>query len=266
MKHAEHKNSSQNGRYSYIYLFISIFILALVLRIYGLGDESYWFDEFITIRVAQEGVESILSGGRPPLYLLIAHFWIELVGTSEIATRLLSVFFGLGSVYFIYRISKSLFNDKVGLISAFFMSLSQYQIYYSQEFRYYSLFLLITLISYFYFLKVLQRKRYSDSVLYVVSSILLYYTHDFGIFILAAQNLYVLLKIRSLRAIIPGWILSQIIILAAITPRLLSTIFSKALGSSGPNWLEEPGIMSPFITLYYYVGSGFDYPSLIFLF
>lgn len=68
-------------------------------------------------RVAGGSLESIIFGGRPPLYLVLAHFWIELLGTSEAATRMLSVFSGLGSIYLIYTIGKSLFNEKAGLLA-----------------------------------------------------------------------------------------------------------------------------------------------------
>ena len=248
--------------YKTAYLLIPIVVLAFILRIYGLGEENYWADEFITLRAAEGSLDSIISGNRPPLYLLIAHFWIEFFGTSENVTRLLSVFFGIASILLIYSIGKSLLGVKVGILSAFFMSVSQYQIYYSQEFRYYSLFLLLTLISFFFYIRVLKAKRNIYAVIYVLSSILLYYAHDFGIFIIAAQNLYFIINFKSLRFIILTWLLSQIIILLGILPGLIFSINYKVVGPGGIDWLEAPEIWTPFITFNYYLGAGFDYPPI----
>jgi len=244
------------------YLLIPIVVFAFILRIYGLGEQSYWNDEFITLQVAQGSLDSIISGGRPPLYLIIAHFWIEFFGTSENVTRLLSVFCGIASILLIYSIGKTLLGEKVGILSAFFMSVSQYQIYYSQEFRYYSLFLLLTLISFFFYIRVLKAKRRIYTEIYVLSSILLYYTHDFGIFIIAAQNLYFIIYFKSLRFIIPTWFLSQIFILLGVLPGLIFVVSYKMIGPGSPDWISSPVIWTPFWTFYYYLGTGFDYPPI----
>lgn len=49
MKNSEQLNLPSNIKDRYFYLFLSILLLALITRLYGLGYESYWFDEFIAI-------------------------------------------------------------------------------------------------------------------------------------------------------------------------------------------------------------------------
>jgi len=248
--------------YKTSYLLILIVVLAFILRIYDLSGESYWFDEFITLRYAQNSLDSIISTTRPRLFLIVAHFWIEFFGNSETATRLLSVFFGTASILLIYSIGKSLFGKTVGLLSAFFMSVSQFQIYYSQEFRYYSLFLLMSLISFFFYLRVLKTKSNIYTVLYVISTILLYFTQDFAIFVIVVQNLYFIINFKLLRSIIPTWLLSQIIIFLFILPGFITNFNNRVLGPDGPDWLKAPDIKTPAWTIYYYLGSGFDYPPV----
>lgn len=127
----------------YSILLILIITLGAGLRIYNLGTESYWHDEFIMVRVASESLSYIYNealDGRPPVYVVSAHFWIKLFGTSETATRSLSAIFGIVSIPMMYLVGKQLYNRKLGILSAFLISVSQFQIYYSQEFRYYSLF------------------------------------------------------------------------------------------------------------------------------
>ncbi len=240
--------------YKTSYLLLVVLFVGIILRVYGLSEQCYWLDEIRTLNVVQGGLDSIISGGRPPIYLVFAHFWFESFGVSEVATRLLSIIFGVSSIVLIYIIGKSLFDQKVGVLSAFFMSVSKFQIYYSQELRYYSLYELLTLISFFFYIRLLNSKSYIYTVLYILSTILLYYTHDFAVLIIAAQNLYVLIKYKTLRSIIAKWFLSQFIILLGIAPRFIERFGDSAIGKGAPNWISSPSMWSPLNTIYNYMG------------
>jgi len=240
--------------YKTSYLLLVVLFVGIILRVYGLSEQNYWHDELTTLRVVQGSLDSIISGSRPPLYLVFAHFWFESFGVSEVATRLLSIIFGVSSIVLIYIIGKSLFDQKVGVLSAFFMSVSTFQIYYSQELRYYSLFELLTLISFFFYIRLLNSKSYIYTVLYILSTILLYYSHDFAVLIIAAQNLYVLIKYKTLRSIIAKWFLSQFIILLGIAPRFIEAFSDRAIGEGGPNWIPPRSMWSPLNTIYEYMG------------
>jgi mannosyltransferase len=240
-----------------------IIMVGAILRFYDLGGESYWYDEIIMVRVAQDNIWAIIEGGRPPLYIILSHFWIKLFGTGEVATRSLSAIFGVASIPLIYLIGKELFDRKVGLIGAFLMAISQFQIYYSQDFRYYSLFALVTLLSYYFFVIALRNRNIISITLYVLTSALLFYTHTFGVFIIAAQNLYFLLRWRCHKNLAINWIISQAIILFAIMPKLLASSGKVVEGKAGPMiWLPEPSAWSPLITLRNFIGAGLSYPSL----
>ncbi len=252
----------QDRKYLYTLLLLIVVVLAAALRFYDLKGESYWYDEVIMVRVAQGDIWSILEGGRPPFFIVLAHFWIKLFGTSEVATRSLSALAGVLSIPLIYAVGRQLFDKRVGLISAFLMAISQFQIYYSQDFRYYSLFALMTLFSFYFYVLLLDTRKILYFVLYVIASILLFYTHTFGVFILFVQNLYLLLKWNNYRTIKFQWILSQIFLLIAILPRFIISIQKVFIGKAGAmSWLPDPGILSPLITIQYYIGAGLDYPS-----
>lgn len=215
------------------------------------------------LRVAQDNILTIIEGGRPPIYIILAHFWIKLFGTEEVATRSLSAIFGVASIPLIYLIGKELFDRKVGLISAFLMAISQFQIYYSQDIRYYSLFVLMTLVSYYFFVIALRNRNIINLTLYVLTTVLLFYTHAYGVFVIAAQNLYFLLRWRCHRSLAINWIISQAIILFAIMPKIFASLDKAVEGKAGPmNWLPEPSLWSPLITLRNFIGAGLDYPSL----
>ena len=134
----------------------AVLALGATLRLYDLGAESYWLDEVIMLRAAEGDVGSILAGPRPPVYVLLTHFWVQTFGASEASTRLLPALFGCLSLLLTYVLGRELFGRQVGLIAALLMSLSAFQVHYSQELRYYSLFVLCASLSYFLMLRALK--------------------------------------------------------------------------------------------------------------
>ena len=90
-----------------IILLLLIILIGAVLRVYDLGAESIWLDEAYGIRVSAEGVTTIIKEAGPtqiipPFYFVTLHYWMNLFGTSEVATRSLSAIFGIISILLIY--------------------------------------------------------------------------------------------------------------------------------------------------------------------
>ena len=198
-----------------------ILLFGAVLRIYDLGGESYVSDEMYTVIEAQQSVHQMLTSGRldqPPAYYLPLILWAKIFGLNEVSTRSFSVLTGLGSIVLVYLVGRELFDKRVGLVGAFLMAISGIQIYYSQTARYYSFFELATLLSFLFFVLSLRDKKIIHRVLFVVSSILMVYSHAFGVFILAAQNLFFVFQRKNTRNDIAIWFFCQAIILFAILP------------------------------------------------
>lgn len=138
---------------------ILILIFALILRLISL-NQSLWLDEATTVLVSKLTLTDLftkfLPGDfHPPLYYLFMNGWVRIFGFGEISLRISSILFGVGTIYFIYLITKKLFDAKTGIIASVLVATSGLLIYYSQEARMYSLAaFLVTLIFYLY----LQRK------------------------------------------------------------------------------------------------------------
>lgn len=260
------KNKSTfDQRLASILLPCLVIMLGAALRFYDLGAESYWYDEVIMLNLAGGDLESILveaQDGRSPVYVLLAHFGAQVFGTSETATRFLSALAGIASIALMYAVGCQLFGKRVGLLSAFLMTISEFQIRYSQEYRCYSLFVLMTLFSFFFFVKALKDKKPSHFVLYVLASILLFYNHTFGVFVLVAQGLYFLLQWNRYEKVRGPWLLCQIFVLLAIAPGLLVALRKVITGTSGVmNWVPDPPLWLPLITVGRYVFPGRHYPG-----
>lgn len=129
---------------------IIILALALGLRLINL-NQSLWLDEAIEWwAVTAFDLRQLLLGFmkgdfNPPLHYLVMWFWVRIFGDSEIALRMPSVIFGVGTVWFIYKIANLI---RPGLatqgrafpeLAAMMAAVNGLLIYYSQEARMYAM-------------------------------------------------------------------------------------------------------------------------------
>lgn len=176
-------------KYKYLLL---ILILGLGLRLINL-NQSLWLDEASQALLSSASPFKIWGsrGGdfHPPLFYFLAYFWLQLART-ETWLRLLPVIFGVLNLLVIYQLAHQLFPHQKfklgpttlnsGHLASFLLAIAPFHIYYSQEFRSYSLLCFLgTLSMYFFF-----RRRYSWLAL---TDALLLYTHYSSIFLILTQ-------------------------------------------------------------------------------
>jgi 4-amino-4-deoxy-L-arabinose transferase-like glycosyltransferase len=239
-----------------------ILLLGIVLRFYDLGAESYAADEMSTVFEGQQSVYQIISSGRldqPPAYYLPYHIWVQLFGDEEVSTRMFSALIGIGSIILIYMIGREMFVKSVGLLSAFLMSITEFQIFYSQISRFYSFFEFMTLLSFLFFILAFRSKKTIYFCLYVLASITMVYVHTYGIFILVAQNLVIFIQAIKSRNLIAAWLICQIFIGLAVFPYLIPLLLGnggiKAAIDLNITGYFPPSILSPLRSIYLFVFS-----------
>jgi len=226
---------------------LAIVLIGLFLRLYHVGTQSIWLDEAYSIVLSKMSLSQIMQATgadvHPPLYYFILHYWVALFGASAVAVRLLSVLFGVLTIPMVYLVGRQLFNKEAGLVGALILALSWFNIFYSQEARMYSLTVLLALISVYFFLRLLHRSTLASSAGYVLSTTLLLYTHYYGVFVLFAENTYlitllVLSKHRTCK--LRHWVVLQAIVLALFVPWItfLSTQFLRREATG--TWLAQP--------------------------
>ena len=232
-------------------LILLICCVGFFLRFYDLGGESYWFDEIMSLNFSQKDLVSILNlpsyeAHIPPLYYILLHFWISLVGTSEFAVRSLSAIFGSLSIFALYKLGKTLFNVKIAIYSSFILAVSIFHIYFSQEARMYSLLTLTTLLSIFFFLKSLNENRLRFWASYIIVSILMLYTHSYGIFILIFQFFYLLFYYRNKIGYVKNCFSAFFLIILGFFPWLIKLFEITPYileGNSAIAWIPKPDII-----------------------
>jgi mannosyltransferase len=180
--------------------FVLILIVALLLRLFRLGHQSLWLDEIASWAISSRDLHRVLKSEptNPPIYYLLLHFWMKAFGTSEWAIRSLNVLPSVFSVWLVYRLAERLFNRGVAFVSAAYMAVSTFQIYYAQEARCFTLLTVLLLSATICLWNALEstspRRRYSYYGAYSLLGALSLYTHFIAIFFLAAHGLYVLFR------------------------------------------------------------------------
>lgn len=175
-----------------------ILLIALVLRSINL-NQSLWLDEGVQAITAQQSFsyifEELKGDFHPPLYHILMHFWVRIFGSREVVLRLPSVLFGIGTVYLIYKIGalKKFGAKRWGLISALFLATSQFHIYYSQEARMYALGCFLSVLSFYWWLKIINfefqklKIKTSWKIFYLIFTLFLLYVDYYGFFVLLDQ-------------------------------------------------------------------------------
>src|SRR4029079_10556402 len=179
-------------------------VVGLVLRRYHLGVESFWFDEADIVAQAQAPALHILTdftkaGANGPLYTLLLHFWIGLVGTSETAVRTLPMIFGTATIPLMYLVGRRLLTTTVGLFGALLLTVSPFHIWHSQDAKMYTLVVFVILGSLWLYLVALERDRPLWWAAYLLATWVALYAHILAALFLVAQLLVTPLLLRRIR-------------------------------------------------------------------
>ena len=139
------------------------FVLFFLLTVNPLLFQSYWENEADYVLRAKLPIPLIASSLVPDqslLYYFLLHGWIKFFGAGEAAVRSLSVLFGLGSLFFCYRLARTFLGNRgVALVAAFFCATSSFLVEFSQEAKHWTLFVFLTLGSLFFLSRWMEKKE-----------------------------------------------------------------------------------------------------------
>jgi uncharacterized membrane protein len=126
-----------------LWMLAAIVLLAFGLRLYRLGVESLWYDETVSVYLAGQSLPALVAHTagdiHPPGYYVLLHAWTRLAGSSDFAVAFPSLFFGVLLVALAYWLGAKVLDTRVGLLAAFLVAVSPYNVWYSQEVRMYTL-------------------------------------------------------------------------------------------------------------------------------
>lgn len=200
-------------------LLIVLVLGAFALRCWRLdtqelrGDEVFGY--FFSLRTLPDMVQATvdLREPHPVLSYYLQHLWLGWAGHSEFSLRFTSLWFGVLAVALLWAVGRRLLTAPAALLGTLLLSISPYAIWHSQDARMYSMSLALTLASTLLMVVWLQRQRRRLAIAYVVVTLLALHTHYFAVFVIVAQNLFVVgraLWLPRLRLTGINWLVLQL--------------------------------------------------------
>jgi mannosyltransferase len=169
----------------------TIVVVGIGLRF--VTTSNLWLDEALSVNIAALPVGDLLQAlrqdGHPPLYYLLLHGWMELVGEGDMAVRSLSGIFAVAALPLAWIAGRRRAGVTGARWSVVILALSPYAVRYGTEARMYALLMLLVLAGYLLIDDALrQPARWRLLAIAIVSGLLLL-THYWAFYLLAAVAL-----------------------------------------------------------------------------
>jgi len=180
-----------------------VFLILLYVGLCALNiNSSTWFDESYSAYLIRGNFFDIWSmtsiDVHPPLFYFLLKLWSFVAGTSLVALRSMSVFFGIISIILLFRLLYRHFNIVTAIIGSFFFTLSPMLIRYGQEMRMYTVVIALVIAATDVMLCALNTNNPKKSrrlwFFYAILICLGMWTHYFTALAWIAQLVYILYR------------------------------------------------------------------------
>ncbi len=213
--------------------FISIFLGALILRIYDINKYDLWFDELASNYYSYQNVSMLVKLGRTSIlnvfmqyiacdpssifYYLVIYVYSFLFGAAK-ALRLLSVVFSVSSLVVLYKLARQFFDKKTSIYALLLMALSPMQIWYSQEARVYSMVSFLAISTVYFYVRALKTDKLLYLFLFMLSCISACYASYYSVFLFLPMGImFICSKYKRNNT---RWSIAVVMILLLIIPLL----------------------------------------------
>ena len=186
-----------------LYAVAAITAVAFALRCVGLGTDL-WLDEITPILAYEQMsifhvITSYVSSNNHLLNTLLVKLVIGFFGEQEWAVRLPAMLFGVATTPAIYWVSRFALSRRGSLCVAALMAVSYHHIFFSQNARGYTAYLLFSVLSSGLLVKALQEDRIGYWALYVVTMLLNFASHLSALFVFISHLLVAVIALLWLK-------------------------------------------------------------------
>ncbi|MEG4407883.1 glycosyltransferase family 39 protein [Microcoleus sp. MON2_D5] len=227
--HQDTSVNTKNSRWLMNLLAIGI-LLGIGFRFFEIDRKLYWHDEaYTSIRAAgftRQEIDDELFQNRivpapelqkyqqikpgsteadtirslaledpqhPPLYFLMARWWMQEFGSSLTASRSLPALLSLLSLPLMYALAQELFaSNLAALLATALLALSPFDILFAQTARQYSLLTATVIGSSWLLLRAVRLRGWQDWVFYSLAIALGFYTHPFFSLTLIGHGVFII--------------------------------------------------------------------------
>ena len=184
-------------------LVLALTALGAALRFSTLDRQSFWLDELVTASLLDRGLGDVLAEiprteATPFAYYVAAWAWGSLFGLGEVGLRSLSALAGTATIPVAYGAGAVLVSRRAGLVAAALVAVNPFLVWYSQEARSYGLLTLLGAGTVLAFGLALHGSRRWLAAWAAVSALAIA-THYFAVFLVAAEAIWLLVRVRPRR-------------------------------------------------------------------
>jgi mannosyltransferase len=214
----------------------ALVVIAAVIRIVVLTNQSYWMDEALTAYEARLPLGAMLNTvvhveTTPPLYFVLIWAWAHVFGTGEAALRSVSMLAGVALVPLAYLSARDLVSPRAGMFAAALVTFNPFLIWYSQEARAYMLLAALSGASFLCFIRARRRPNGRNLAWWAIWSSLALATHFFAGFLVAPEALWLLWRARTRAAA------AAVAVVAAVQAAMLP--FALLDTGHGVGWIAQ---------------------------
>ena len=232
-------------KYQSIFFLILILIIGFFLILNALFNRGpLWDDEIISLMLASpqrnfsQFFDYLLAENSPPIFYIMLRFWLIFLPQDVVTPLLLPVIISFMSIVAIYLLGKEIFSDEVGLLAALLTAVSVFVTYYGIEVRMYILVFLLTTLSIYFFWRYYKKEKLIDLIYYFIFSLLLVGSHLQGLFVILAQDFFIIIdhlifnktKPKVIWRLFFSQIIIGLIFLIWFVPFLIAKFYTANLG------------------------------------
>ncbi len=188
--------------------FCLVVIVTLVLRF--TTKSGLWLDEALTVDIARLPLHQIPAAlkqdGAPPLFYYLLHFWMDVFGQSDEATRSLSGLFAVLSLPLAWMVGRELGGRAVAWTTTVLVASAPFAVYYATEARMYSLLIFLTGCGMLALLRAGRRPGPANLAAVAVVTAALLYSQYWAMYLVAAAAIWLIIEMafRRYRSSDPG--------------------------------------------------------------
>lgn len=206
-------------------------LVAIGIGLRLLVTRGLWLDEVTSLLQVQKSFGGMITDLRfsdvhPPAFHVLLWGWVRIAGTGDLAVRIPGIVLGTALIPLLYAAGRQLYDRRAGLVAAAIGTVAPILVWYAQEARMYTLFMLLATVAVMGQDRALRTGRARDWALYAIATAGLLWTQYFaGLFVVAQQLVFTAVAWRrwrdgasSVGPLLAGWSLSVTAVAASLLP------------------------------------------------
>jgi len=173
----------------------------LIICLSKIDAWSVWFDESFSVFMVKQDFGDIWHftalDVNAPFYYFLLKGWSFIVGYGDVALRLLSVIFGIGSIIGGFFLTRRMFGRRIGYFALLFLTLSPMLLRYATEIRCYTLLIFLLIMATYVFVLASEKSSRKLWILYGVLIALAMWTHYYAALPIMAHLLWRAMTIKK---------------------------------------------------------------------